>query len=134
MEGATIDIFVSQIIVLALGVTVIALAGWGLWVPEKLMTMVTSVMDEQWGIYIAVVVRLALGAALIVAAPVTPYPILFLAFGWIAIVAAVALALIGRERTRRFIVWWSRRFSAPIIRLWLLFGMAFAGFLIYGVL
>ena len=98
------------------------------------MAFVTSAMDRHWGIYIAVIVRLVLGAALIIAAPASPFPIVFQVLGSIAIVAAVVLALLGRERIRKFTAWLSGRFSALIIRLWLLFGMAFGGFLVYGVL
>ena len=127
-------IFVSQIIILVIGVTVIVLAGWGMFAPEKLMTFVTSAMDKYWGIYVAVIVRLVLGSALIIVAPASLFPIVFQALGVIAILAAIALVLMGRERIRRFVAWWSERSSVPIVRLWLLFGMAFGGFLIYGVL
>ncbi len=127
-------IFVSQIVVLVVGITVIVLAGWGMFAPGKLMTFVTSAMDEHWGIYIAVTVRLALGVALISVAPASLFPIVFQVLGSITIVAAVALAVAGRERIRSFIVWWSERFSASIVRLWLLFGLAFGAFLVYGVL
>ena len=127
-------ILLSQISLLVIGVTIIVLAGWGLFAPEKLMTFVTSAMDKHWGIYIAVIVRLVMGSALIIVAPASPFPIVFQAVGVIAIVAAIVLALMGRERMRRFIAWFSERFSAPIIRLWLLFGVAFGGFLVYGVL
>jgi len=127
-------VFVSQIAVLLIGVTVIVLAGWGMFAPEKLMTLVTSAMDKYWGMYVAVIVRLVLGAALIIVAPVSLFPVVFHVLGVIAIVAAIALVLMGRERVRRFIAWWSEQFSAPIIRLWLLFGIAFGGFLVYGVL
>ena len=127
-------IFVSQIIVLVIGVTVSVAAGWGIFAPEKLMTLVTSVMDKYWGIYFAVIVSLVLGSALIIVAPASLFPIVFQALGVIAIVAAIALVLMGRERIQRFIAWWSERFSAPLLRLWLLFGMAFGGFLVFGVL
>ena len=70
-------IFFSQIIVLLIGVTVIVLAGWGIFAPEKLMTFVTSAMDKYWGIYIAVIVRLVLGSALIIIAPASLFPIVF---------------------------------------------------------
>jgi len=126
--------FISQIIVLAIGVTVILFAGWGLLVPAKLMAMVTSVMDQHWGIYIAVISRLVLGAALIIAAPASPFPIVFQVLGWIAVVAAMVLALIGRARLRKFVGWWSERYSAPVFRLMLLLAIAFGGFIIYGVL
>ena len=125
---------VSQISLLVIGVTIIVLAGWGIFAPEKLMTFVTSAMDKSWGIYVAVIVRLVMGSALIIVAPASHFPVVFQVLGVIAIVAAIALALMGRERMRRFMAWFSERFSAPIIRLWLLFGVAFGGFLVYGVL
>ena len=127
-------ICVSQIIVLVIGVTIVALAGWGIFAPDKLMAFVTSAMNKYWGIYIAVIVRLVLGSALIIVAPASLFPIVFQTLGGIAIVAAIGLALMGRERFRRFITWWSERFSAPVVRLWLLFGMAFGGLLVYGAL
>ena len=126
-------ILVSQICLLVIGVTIIVLAGWGIFAPEKLMTFVTSAMDKSWGFYTAVIVRLVLGSALIIVAPASLFPIVFQVLGVIAIAAAIALLLMGRERMRRFIAWFSERFSAPIIRLWLLFGVAFGGFLVYGV-
>ena len=70
-------IFVSQMIVLVIGVTVIVLAGGGVFAPEKLMAFVTSAMDKYWGIYIAVIVRLVLGSTLIVVAPTSHFPIVF---------------------------------------------------------
>ena len=126
-------ILISKISLLAIGITIIVLAGWGIFAPEKLMTLVTSAMDKSWGIYIAVIVRLVLGSALIIVAPTSQFPILFQALGVIAIVAAIVLLLMGRERMRRFLAWFAERLSAPIIRLWLLFGVAFGGFLVYGV-
>ena len=127
-------IFISKIAVLVIGVTVIVLAGWGMFAPKKLMTFVTSAMDKHWGIYVAVIVRLVLGSALIIVAPASLFPIVFQALGVIAIVAAIALVVMGRERIRQFIAWMSERFSASIVRMWLVFGMAFGGFLVYGVL
>ena len=127
-------VVISQMIVLALGVTVFVLAAWGVFVPDKLVTFVTSTMDRHWGIYVAVIVRLALGIALIIAAPASPVPIVFQVLGAITIVAAVVLALMGRDRIRRFTSWMIEKLSPTTTRLWLLFGMAFGGFLVYGVL
>ena len=127
-------ILASQITVLVIGVTVFVLAGWGIFAPEKLKSLVASAMDKYWGIYSAVIVRLVLGSALIVVAPASRFPVVFQVLGLLTIVAAIVVALMGRERIRRFLAWFSEQFSAPIVRLWLLFGMAFAGFLVYGVL
>jgi len=127
-------ILASQITVLVIGVTVGVLAGWGMFAPEKLKSLVASAMDKHWGIYSAVIVRLVLGSALIVVAPASRFPVVFQVLGLLTIVAAIVVALMGGERIRRFLAWFSQRFSAPIVRLWLLFGMAFAGLLVYGVL
>ena len=125
--------FISQIMVLIIGGTVVVLAGWGMFAPGKLMMFVRSAMDQHWGMYIAIAVRLVLGLALISVAPSSLFPVVFQVLGWIAIISAVVLAAVGRERVRRLIAWVSERFSASIIRLWLLFGIAFGAFLVYGV-
>jgi hypothetical protein len=127
-------IFISQIVVLLLGVTIVVFAGWGISSPEKLMTFATTTLDQRWGIYIAVIVRLILGAAMIGVAPASSFPIAFQTLGWITIAAAVALAVAGRERVRGFLAWWTKRFSASTNRLWLLFGIGFGAFLVFGVL
>jgi len=125
---------VSQIIVLLIGVTVGALSVWGMFAPDKLMMLVASALDKRSGIYIAVVVRLVMGVALINVAPASLFPTVFQVLGWIAIVAAVGVAIAGRERLRRLIAWWSERLHVSVTRLWLLFGIAFGAFLVYGVI
>ena len=127
-------VLASQVVVVALGVTILVMAAWGMFAPDKLMALVTSTMDRHWGIYFAVMVRLVMGAALIIAAPESRFPVVFEVLGWIAIVAAVALVLMGRERVRRFMAWCAAKFSAAMIRLWLVFGIAFGGLLVYGAL
>jgi hypothetical protein len=123
----------SQIVVLALGVVVFALSLWGLLVPDKLMKLVMGAVDEDWGIHVAVVVRLVFGAALVIAAPGSRFPLIFEVLGWLAIVAAVVIVLVGRERLRRFVALF-KGMSPLLIRIWLLFGAAFGAFLVYGVL
>ncbi len=122
----------SQFIVLAIAGVVILLSAWGLYAPPKLVAMVTQTMDRHWGIYVAVIVRLILGAALIIVAPVSHFPAVFRVLGWIAIIAAIALTLMGRRRLRVLIAWFNR-FSPAMVRVWLLFGIAFGGFLIAGI-
>jgi hypothetical protein len=123
----------SQAVVLALGVAVCALSLWGMFAPDKMMKLVYGVMDKDWGIHLAVVVRLLLGAALIIAAPDSRFPQVFEVLGWIAVIAAVAIVFMGRERLRRFVALF-QRFSPAIIRTWLIFGVAFGAFLVYGIL
>ena len=122
----------SQIIVLALGIMVCALSLWGSYAPGKLLKLVNGAMEKDWGIQVAVVARLLLGMALIVSAPDSRFPLTFEILGWFAIVAAVIILFLGRERLRKFLGWFEH-FSHAAIRLWLLFGIAFGAFLIYAI-
>jgi hypothetical protein len=122
----------SQFIVLALGALVAALCVWGILAPDKIMALVHGAMEKDWGFHVAVLARLLLGAALIIAAPESRFPVIFEILGWIAVLAAVAILLMGRERLRKFVAWF-QKFSQLMIRVWLLFGIAFGAFLVYGV-
>ena len=123
----------SQLIVLALGITVCVLSAWGMYATDKIWNLVNGAMEKDWGIYVAVIARLVLGAALIIVAPQSRFPLAFEILGWFAIVAAVLILIIGRDKLRRFVAWF-QRFSQAMIRAWLLFGIAFGAFLIYGIL
>lgn len=123
---------VSQVVVLIFGIAICTLSVWGIYAPEKIVKFAKGVMNQDLGIHAAVIVRVLLGVALILAAGGSRFPAVFQAIGWIAIVAGAIIAFVGRERLRRFTAWFDR-LSPIIIRIWLLFGMAFAGFLIYGV-
>ena len=124
-------VVVCRYIVGVFGVVIAALSLWGIFVPNKLTSMVQGVMAKPSGLYVAVAVRLVLGAALIVAAPQSKFPTTFLVLGWIAIAAAVGLPLVGRARISALLGWFVRMPSV-MIRLWLLFGLAFGAFLVYG--
>ena len=126
-------VIVSQTIILAVGITVCVLSAWGLSAPDRLRKLVGGVMERDWGMYFAVGVRLVLGLALILAASQSRFPLTFTVLGAITLVAAVALPFVGRERIVRLLAWFGRLPPAAI-RVWLLFGIAFGGFLVYGVL
>lgn len=124
---------VAQSIVLAFGVVVAALCVWGIAVPEKMIGFVYGVTAKDWGIHLAVILRLLLGAALVIAAPRSRFPATFEILGWIAIAAAVVLLFMGRARLRKLVAW-LERMPQPLIRVWLLFGVVFGVFLAYGIL
>ncbi len=123
---------ISQIVVLALGVIICLFSVWGFISPDKIWKMINGVMEKDWAIHVAVIMRLLLGAALIIAAPQSRFPGVMEVLGWIAIIAAVAILFMGRNRLIKFIAWFQRMTDA-MVRVWLLFGFAFGGFLIYTV-
>jgi hypothetical protein len=82
---------------------------------------------------LAVVVRLIIGVALILGASESRYPSAISTIGWISIVAASVLAIIGRSNFKRLMSW-MLSFSPAIGRIGGVLAMLLGGFLIYAVI
>ena len=55
---------IARIFVIVLGAALFVFAAWGFVNPRQLLQAVKATMDAEWGIWLAVVIRLLLGAAL----------------------------------------------------------------------
>jgi len=88
---------------------------------------------ESLGLHIlAVVVRIILGAALIICAAESKYPTAILILGWISIVAAAVLGIMGRTTFKRLMSW-ALNVAPSFGRLGGLLVILFGGFLIHAV-
>ena len=124
---------VSRVIVLLFGIAVCVVSAWAMLVPKMLRQLVTTTTDETWGYYFAAAVRVVLGLALIFAASGSRFPTAFQIVGWLALIAAVGLLIIGQERLRKLVDWFNA-LSDKIVRAWLVMAVAFGLFLIYGAM
>ena len=79
---------------------------------------------------LAVVVRLIIGALLIVQSDLSKFPTVIEVIGWISIVAAIVLASIGRRNFTRLMSW-ALSFSKPFGRVGGIFAVAFGACLVY---
>ncbi len=122
-----------SLLVALFGALIAAFAATGVASPATLLRAVSSLWSDGRGMWIAVVMRLVLGALLIVAAPDCRFPETVRVLGIIAIAAAVVLPLIGTERMNTLVAWWTARPSS-FIRAWSLLGVAFGAFLVYAAL
>jgi hypothetical protein len=123
----------AKIGILFFGIAVSVFSVWAIFVPERLRKLISAITDRALGYYVAAAVRLLLGITLIIAAPDSRFPVIFEIIGWLTIVAAVILLLIGQEQQRKLAVWFDR-FPEMAIRSWLVLGVAFGAFLACGVL
>jgi hypothetical protein len=103
----------------------------GVMLPAQLLHAVKASWQYPGAMYVAVMVRLAIGVLLVLAAPHSRFPLAFEVLGWVAIMAALLVPVVGRERIGRLLDWWSLR-SNLSIRLWSLAGLVFGCFLVYG--
>ncbi|NIM70267.1 MAG: hypothetical protein GTN86_09350 [Xanthomonadales bacterium] len=115
------------------GLTMALLSLWGILQPARLIDRVLRFWKAPWGIHLAVAIRVLLGLVFILAAHRTRFPDLFRFLGYLMLVAAVLIPVMGRERLDRMIRWWQRR-PAWAIRAWLAMAFAFGAFICYGAL
>ena len=120
----------ATILVLLFGLVICGLSGWGVLSPRVIMRMVSDIMDGTGGIVIAVGVRIVLGIVLLVAAAGSRHPLAFEVLGWIAIIAAVAIVIMGRTRLKA-IVAKIAGFPDGMLRLGMVFGVLFGAYLVY---
>jgi hypothetical protein len=81
---------------------------------------------------LAIGVRFTLGVALLVAAPESLTPKVFFVFGYLSLIASIALPLIGSQKVIQ-LVQWIQKWQVYTVRSWLVFGAAFDAYLIYAI-
>jgi hypothetical protein len=121
-----------RMVILLFGCAVCGLSIWAMAAPWQLRKLVRATTESTLGYYLAVGVRLLLGIALIQVAPGSGFPLVFAIIGWLSIVAAIGLLLAGRNLQRKVVAWFDR-WSDSAIRAWLILGVAFGVFLVYGI-
>jgi hypothetical protein len=124
---------ISRIVIVLFGVALLLLSVWGMVLPARLIGMVKGVLDRPDGMVIAVGARIVLGLSLIATAPMSKFPQAFQILGLIALAAAMVLPFIGRRRLSALIGWFDR-IGPSFMRTWLVVGLIFGGFLLYGVI
>lgn len=90
--------------------------------PPAIFGLFRAHADAPWIHVLAVVVRLVLGAALLVHAHESRYPLAFQVLGWLSVIAALALTLVGRARFKALMRWtltladspWLPRFAGSL--------------------
>ena len=114
------------------GLIIIALSAWGFFAPRTLAKTLLDLFNRPWGLYLAVGVRLAIGALFVMAADETRFPGTFRFLGYLMLIAAALIPLIGRQRISRLMGWLQAKPPAAL-RVWLIFGVAFGVFTVYAV-
>ena len=115
-----------------LSLFVAVLGAVGLVSPVKLLGIVRH-FESQAGIYVAAVLRIIMGVALLYSAPTSHFPGIVRILGIIILVAGLITSLLGRERFRMILHWWSARGPA-FMRVWAGFALGFGLLLAYAVM
>ena len=98
--------------------------------PEVIFGFLRNNLDKLVLHILAVVVRLVLGALLIYQSNISKFPFAIEIIGWLSIVAAIFLAVMGRRNFNRLMSW-ALSLSKPFGRVGGVLAVAFGAFLIY---
>ena len=98
--------------------------------PEVIFGFLRNNLDKLVLHILAVVIRLVLGALLIYQSNLSKFPFVIEVIGWLSIVAAIFLAVMGRRNFNRLMSW-ALSLSKPFGRVGGVFAVAFGAFLIY---
>ena len=80
----------------------------------------------------AIIVRIILGIALVIAAADSKYPIALQILGWLTLIVVLVLSAMGRERFKSLIKW-SLGINPSIQRMMGVFGILFGSLLFHAV-
>jgi len=116
-------------VVALFGVLIILACAYGSVHPQALVSLVGRFANPA-GLVFAVLVRVLMGVATILAAPVSRSPGFLYVIGSIALLAAVVLPLMGLARYQRLISW-ATSLKPAWLRVWLTFGLVFGAALIW---
>ena len=98
--------------------------------PETIFGFLRNNLDKVELHILAVVVRIVLGVLLIYQSSISKFPLVIEIIGWLSIVAAIFLAVMGRRNFKRLMSW-ALSLAKPIGRVGGVIAMAFGAFLIY---
>lgn len=118
-----------RVVGLAFGVLMVVLGIIGIVAPSWWLAIALA-FDTPLGLYVAAVLRLGMGAALLLAASHSRMPRTLPALGIVILVAGIITPFFGVERARRVIEWWA---GTGFLRAWGVFAVALGVFLIWVV-
>lgn len=103
-------------VVLAAGTLLLVVGLYGAVLPARLMALAER-FRRSGSLWLAVLIRLGVGVAMILAAPISRLPAFLTVFGIVAILAAMAIPVMGAARVGRMIEWFVAG-STFAVRVW----------------
>jgi hypothetical protein len=118
-----------RLLVLLVALLILTLGMMGIFFPEILLKIGQSVTTPR-GLYLAAVLRIAIGVILVLGAATSRAPKTLRLLGVLAIVAGMTTPILGVDRAKAILDWWSAQ-GPVVIRLHPGFAVIMGAFLLY---
>lgn len=116
---------------LLVGLLILVLSVLGLLVPDTFL-IIGRAASTPVGLYVAGLVRVAIGLVLIAAAPASRSPIGLRVIGAFSFLAGLVTPLMGVNRARTYVESWAAQ-GPTVMRLWAVVGIALGLFVAFAV-
>jgi hypothetical protein len=120
-----------KLLIVVFGLLIAAASAWGIFRPRRMTDAILRIWDRPAGLWLAVGGRVVGGLIFVFGAPGTRFPLFYELVGYLMLVAAVLIPMLGKARLTRLIHWFT---DVPPMaaRAWMSLGLLFALFIVYG--
>ena len=122
----------AAIFVALFGLLIVTTCLYSFFNPQWLFDFARPRLEQPWLMPLAVIIRLALAAALLIVAEDSSFPLAFTILGWFTLIAAITLPFIGQARIKSLVNWFESR-PRSLVRAWVLVGAALGALFLAGV-
>lgn len=117
---------------LLVGLLIFVVGALGVLAPDSLLLIAHGAATPV-GLYVAGIVRVAIGLVLVAAAPASRYPSALRVLGGFTFLAGLVTPVLGAPRARAIVDAWAQQGPA-VMRLWALVGAAIGWFVAFAVM
>ena len=101
--------------------------------PQKLIDIMPHLADSKLAKYSDITIRVFLGISLILSAETAIIPIIFTIFGYLSLVAVIAIVVLGNSKVEAIVRYISNIFPIWAVRLVCMFSVFLFAFLIHNI-
>ncbi len=122
-----------QLIIFVIAFGMILLSVLSVVLPQKLIKQMPIFVHSKMTKYSDIAIRLLLGISLIMSASTAVYPIVFTVFGYVSLMAVVAIIMLGTRKLAHLINYIAGIFPVWAVRLVCSFSIILFTFLIFNI-
>ena len=133
LEVNGVDYTVRQLIIVMISFAMVLLSLFCVIFPQKLILGMPHLVNSKLARYSDIIIRMFLGISLVLSAETAIFPLIFAIFGYISMVAALAIMVLGTSKVEFIIKYITDILPVWTVRLVCAFSVFLFAFLIHNI-
>ncbi|NRA84330.1 MAG: hypothetical protein HRU22_11355 [Gammaproteobacteria bacterium] len=127
------DYTVWQLIIVVIGSAMVILSACCVLFPQQLIDTMQQLVNSRLAKYSDIAIRILLGVSLILSAPTATIPLIFTVFGYLSLLAVIAMLILGTSKLDTIIKYLTSILPLWAVRLVCAFSVLLFSLLIYNI-